>query len=225
MQDNNAFRIVLADDHSLIRHGMKNLIKKMSGLLVVGDVADGEELLSLLEEKSVDMIILDISMPKLNGIEVTVRVKKQYPWIKILMLTMHDNQQMLYNAVSAGVDGYLLKDDSDDELFSAIRNIRAGKNYISPTVAGDFTDDVLKMYRDGKKSPFMKLSKREKEILQLVIDGYTSKKIAEHLGLSPRTIDHHRANLLKKFNKKSSIDLVNFAVQSGIIVPTSPSII
>lgn len=222
MQDNNTFRIVLADDHSLIRHGIKNLIKKMAGLLVVGDVGDGEELLLFLGKTPADMIILDISMPKLNGIEVTMRVKKQYPWIKILMLTMHDNQQMLYNAVSAGVDGYLLKDDSDEELFSAIKQIRAGKSYISPTVAGDFTDGVLRMYREGKKSPFMKLSKREKEILQLVVDGYTSRRMAEYLGLSPRTIDHHRANLLKKFDKKSSIDLVNFVVQSGIIVPRQP---
>ncbi|OEU54942.1 MAG: DNA-binding response regulator [Desulfobulbaceae bacterium S3730MH12] len=217
MPGDDTFRIVLADDHSLIRHGIKNLIKKHGQLQVVGEVSDGEELLDFLKIEPVDMVILDISMRKINGVEVAGRVKKKYPGIKILMLTMHDSQQVFYNAMVAGADGYLLKDDSGEELLIAIEKVQNGKKYISPTLTDDITDDVFRMHRDGKKSLYQELSKREKQVLQLVVDGNTSKEMAEHLGLSPRTIDHHRSRLLKKLNKKNSVDLVNFAVRSGLI--------
>ena len=217
MPGEDTFRIVLADDHSLIRHGIKNLIKKHGQLQVVGEVSDGEELLDFLEIQQVDMVILDISMRKINGVEVAGRVKKKYPGIKILMLTMHDSQQVFYNAMIAGADGYLLKDDSGGELLIAIEKVKNGKKYISPTLTDDITDDVFRMHRDGRKSLYQELSKREKQVLQLVVDGNTSKEMAEHLGLSPRTIDHHRSRLLKKLNKKNSVDLVNFAVRSGFI--------
>jgi DNA-binding NarL/FixJ family response regulator len=217
MFNRNVLKIVLADNHSLIRHGIKKLIEKNSELEVVGEVGDGEELLCFLEDHSVDLIVLDISMPGIGGMEAAASVKKKYPWIKILMLTMHTSQQIFYNAMIAGADGYLLKDDSDEELLVAIDRVKSGKNYISPRLADDFTDDVIEMYRNGKKSPFRELTKREKEILQLVVNGYTSKKMAEHLGLSPRTIDHHRSNLLKKLNKRNSADLVNYAVRNGYV--------
>ena len=213
----DTIRIVLADDHSLIRHGIKNLIGKNSKLLVVGEVSDGEELLAFLETETVDMVILDISMRKINGVEVAGMVKKKYAGIKILMLTMHDNQQIFYNAMIAGADGYLLKDDSGEELLVAIEKIQKGKKYISPMLSDGVTDDIFRMYRDGKKNLHQELSKREKQVLQLVVDGHTSKEMAEQLGLSPRTIDHHRSRLLKKLNKKNSVDLVNFAVRSGLI--------
>ena len=217
MPEDDTIRIVLADDHSLIRHGIKNLIRKNSKLLVVGEVSDGEELLAFLEIEPVDMVILDISMRKIHGVEVAGLVKKKYAGIKILMLTMHDNQQIFYNAMVAGADGYLLKDDSGEELLVAIEKVQKGKKYISPMLSDGVTDDVFRMYRDGKKNLHQELSKREKQVLQLVVDGHTSKEMAEHLGLSPRTIDHHRSRLLKKLNRKNSVDLVNFAVRSGLI--------
>lgn len=214
---NESFRILLADDHVLIRHGIKNIIKTNDRFRVVGEVSNGKDLLSFLEESEVDMIILDISMPGIGGMEATGLVKKKYPWIKILMLTMHKNKQYFYNAMAAGADGYLMKDDSDQELLIAIDKVSSGKSYISPFMVDDFADDVLNMYRTEKKSPFQELTKREKEILQLVVQGYTSRKMAEHLNLSQRTIDHHRSNLLRKFNKKNSIDLVNYAVRNGFV--------
>jgi len=217
MDGDGIFRIVLADDHSLIRHGIKNLIKKQGNLQVVGEVSDGEELLDFLKTGPVDMIILDISMRKINGVEVAGRVKKEYPQVKILMLTMHDSQQIFYNAMMAGADGYLLKDDSGDELLIAIGKVQNGRKYISPSLTEGVTDDLFRMYRGGKKNLHQKLSRREKEVLQLVVDGNTSREMADKLGLSPRTIDHHRSSLLKKLNKKNSVDLVNFAVRSGYI--------
>jgi len=221
MQEIEIFRIVLADDHSLIRHGIKNLIAKKKELLVVGEVCDGEELLAFLKVNDADMVILDHSMQKIGGVEAARQIKRNYPWIKILMLTMHDNQQIFYNAMNAGADGYLLKDDSDEQLILAIKKLRAGKRYISPAMIDDLSGYVLSTYGDRKKKISPELSNREQEVLQLVVNGYTSKKIGDHLGLSPRTVDHHRSNLLKKLGKKNSVDLVNFAVSSGLVIPQS----
>jgi len=211
------YRILLADDHALIRHGIRNLISNNPALEVIGEVGDGEELLEFLETNVPDLLILDISMPKLTGIEAVSRVKKLYPAIKILMLTMHKNKQYFYHAMSAGADGYLMKEDSDEELLLAIKRIQDGKSYLSPFLSQDFADDVISAYRNNRSSPFETLTKREREVLNLVVEGHTSKVMAEMLHLSPRTIDHHRANLLRKFDMKNSVDLVNFAVRNGFV--------
>ena len=214
------YRILLADDHALIRHGIRNLISNNPTLEVIGEVGDGEELLEFLQTNVPDLLILDISMPKLTGIEAVSKVKKLYPAIKILMLTMHKNKQYFYHAMSAGADGYLMKEDSDEELLLAIKRIQDGKSYLSPFLSEDFADDVISAYRNNRSSPFETLTKREREVLNLVVEGHTSRVMAEMLHLSPRTIDHHRANLLRKFDMKNSVDLVNFAVRNGFVTPT-----
>jgi DNA-binding NarL/FixJ family response regulator len=211
------YRILLADDHVLIRHGIKNITNKDEKFRVVGEVGNGKELMEFLKTSEVEIVILDISMPGIGGMEAIGLVKRQYPLVKILMLTMHKNKQYFYNAMSAGADGYLMKDDSDEELLVALNKILSGKSYISPSMTDDFADDVISMYRNEKKSPFQEMTKREKEILQLVVQGYTSKKIAKQLNLSQRTIDHHRSNLLRKFKRKNSVDLVNYAVRNGFV--------
>ena len=210
-------RIVLADDHALIRHGIKRIIKADESLRVVAEASSGEELMAFLETLDADLIILDIAMPGIGGMETISKVKSKYPAIKILMLTMYKNKQYFYSAMSAGADGYLMKDDSDNELMVAIERILSGKSYISPFIAEDFADDVISMYRNERRSPFQELTRREKQILQLVVKGLTSKQMAEHLRLSQRTIDHHRSNLLRKFNLKNSVEMVNFAVQNGLV--------
>lgn len=219
MAEHNPYRIVLADDHVLIRHGIRNMISQNVDLQVVGEVSNGEELLSMLDGETVDLIILDISMPKIGGLEAVGLAKAKCPWVKVLILTMHKSKQYFYHAMAAGADGYLVKDDSDEELLIAIRKIQSGKNYLSPFLAEDFADDVINAYRSEKKSLFQELTKREKEILQFVVDGYTSRQMADNLGLSPRTVDHHRSNLLRKFKMKNSVDLVNFAVSNGFATP------
>lgn len=213
----NCVRILLADDHVLIRHGIKNIIKTDKKFCVVGEVSNGKELIDFLEKSAVEMIILDISMPDIGGMEAIGLVKSKYPLVKILMLTMHKSKQYFYNAMSAGADGYLMKDDSDKELLVALEKVLDGKSYISPYMADDFANDVISMFRNERKSPFQELTKREKEILQMVVEGYTSKKMAAHFNLSQRTIDHHRSNLLRKFNRKNSVDLVNYALQNGFV--------
>ncbi len=201
----------------LIRHGIKNIITREAHLEITGEVADGEELLVYLEKELPELVILDISMPKINGVELTRMLKKQYPSLKILVLTMHKNKQFFYRAMSAGADGYLVKSDSESELLLAIGKISNSHTYISPYLLDDFTDDVFKAYRDQETGTLSGLTRREKQVLAMVVDGHTTKEIAAKLNLSPRTIDHHRSNLLKKFKMKNSVDLVKYAVRHGYV--------
>jgi DNA-binding NarL/FixJ family response regulator len=217
VQSGGQYRIILADDHVLIRHGIKNIISQDLSLKIVGEVSDGEELLAYLDGDVPDLLILDISMPKVSGIDLAETIKKKWPGLKILMLTMHKNKQFLYRAMSAGADGYLIKNDSGEEILEAIRKIQAGRTYIAPLLAEDFTEDILNAYRTQSASPFKDLTKREKQILSLVVEGHTSRVMAGILNLSPRTVDHHRSNLLKKFKMKNSVDLVNYAVRNGYV--------
>jgi len=219
MSRKDPYRIALADDHVLIRHGIKNLLTGHDDLEVVGEVSNGEELIVLLEGTPVDLIILDISMPNIGGLEALTLIRDRYPAVKILIFTMHKSKQYFYHAMMAGADGYLVKDDSEEDLLAAIRKIQSGRSYVSPFLAEDLTDDMISFFRKEKKNLFQELTRREREILQLVVDGYTSKQMADKLGLSPRTVDHHRSNLLRKFGMNNSVDLVNFAVRNGFAVP------
>ena len=212
-------KIILADDHVLIRHGIKNLLSQSGEFEVVGEASNGEELIVMLDDHPAELVILDISMPKIGGLEAIAMVRERRPAMKILIFTMHKSKQYFYHAMMAGADGYLVKDDSEEDLLRAIRRIQEGRTYISPFLAEDFADDVINVYRREKKSPFQEITKREREILQLVVDGYTSRQIADSLKLSPRTIDHHRSSLLRKFNMNNSVDLVNFAVRNGFATP------
>lgn len=212
------YRIILADDHVLIRHGIKIILSQDEQLEIVAEVSNGDELLDQLQKCSVDLLILDISMPKVSGIDLTEIVKKMHPNLKILVLTMHKNIRFLRRAMAAGADGYLVKSDTDQEIFSAIDRIREGKTYISPYLEDEFAEDMLNAYRDpASASALRDLTRRERQILALVADGLTSKEMAARLNLSPRTVDHHRASLLKKFEMKNSVDLVNFAIRYGYV--------
>ncbi len=214
-------KIILADDHVLIRQGLKMLIEENKSLLVVGEAGNGLELLDLLDHIVPDLVILDISMPQLRGIEVINEVKRICPNAKVLMITMHKNEQYFLCAMSAGADGYLLKEDSDSELLSAIDIIMHGEMYISPHLAEEFTDEVIRSYREKGIFPCETLTNREIEVLKLVAEGLTSKEIAELLSISIRTVEHHRANLLKKLNLKNTADLIKHAIQNGFITTSN----
>lgn len=212
------YRIIIADDHSLIRQGLKSIILQDRSLQIVGEAGNGLELLNLLRQEATDMVILDITMPQLNGIEAVGQIRKLFPAIAILVLTMHANSQYFYQAIAAGAHGYLMKDDSDAELLIAIKTIKDGKSYISPQMSSGVTAEVMTAFRDQGKIPFIVLSEREKQVLKLVVQGGSSRKIATLLDLSPRTIDHHRANLLKKFKMKNTVDLVNHVVRNAVVI-------
>ena len=210
-------KIVLADDHVLIRQGLKKLIEENKSLEVVSEAGDGLELLDVLDSVVPDLIILDISMPHLRGIEVINEAKRLCPDVKILMITMHKSEQYFLCAMSAGADGYLLKEDSDNELLIAIDEVMNDKMYISPHLVEEFSDEAIKSYREKGVFPCETLTNREIEVLKFVAEGLTSKEIAEMLSISIRTVEHHRANLLKKLNLKNTADLIKHAIQNGFI--------
>ncbi len=211
------YRIIIADDHSLIRQGIKSIILQDSSLRIAGEAANGVDLLNLIHQDPPDMVILDITMPHLNGMETIERIRKSCPMVAILVLTMHSGSQYFYNAIAAGAHGFLIKDDSDAELLTAIQTVREGKPYVSPQLCLEVEDGAMVALSDRCRVPLVAMSEREKQVLGLVVQGHSSKKIAEMLDLSPRTVDHHRANLIRKFKMKNTVDLVNHVVRNGII--------
>jgi DNA-binding NarL/FixJ family response regulator len=215
----NPCRIILADDHALLRQGLKRILSEIAGLEVVGEARDGLELLQMMNTVSSDLIILDISMPNLRGIEAIHEIKARCPDVKILVLTMHKESEYLRQAISAGADGYLLKEDADVELFSAIEKIRKGKIYITQKLSEELTDDWARIKR-GDAKPLTnqeKLTVREKEVLKMIAEGKSSREIASVLFISARTVDHHRANMMEKLNVKKTADLVKYAIEKGYL--------
>ncbi len=213
----NSYQIILADDHVILRQGIKKIIDEYGDLQVIGEAGDGLELLELLKKSSPDMVILDISMPNLRGIEASKEIKNLYPLIKILILTMHKKAEYVYYALSAGVEGYLLKEDTESELFAAIETIRSGKTYVSSCFATKMTDDLVQYYRGEKKETSELLTTREKEVLKLIAEGKSSKEIASLLFISVFTVNNHRANIIKKLKLKRTADLVRYAMDQGYI--------
>ena len=209
-------KIVIADDHGLFREGIRRIIEENPELEVVGEARDGHQLLELLKGSKPDLVILDISMPNIRGIEATREIKMAYPHLKVLILTMHKDKNYVYNSLSAGADGYLVKEDAGTELFHAIKAIRRGGTYITPLLASELTDDLLQTYQG--KNPFKadKLTTREREVLQLIAEGKSNRQIAKLLFISVRTVENHRANMMRKLKMKGTADLVRYAIQSGL---------
>lgn len=199
------YRIALADDHALIRQGMARIIEEDADLQVVGEAGDGYELLTLLQEMNPDMVIVDVSMPNLRGIEAIREIRKRHSRLHILVLTMH--KEYLHQALAAGADGYLLKEDVDRELFAAIRHIRQGKTYVSPRLPRE-------LVRGHGASP---LSLREQQVLRLIARGKSNRDIGETLFISVRTVESHRAAILKKLKQSCTAGLVKYAIEKGFI--------
>lgn len=210
-----SYRIILADDHVLLRQGIKNIIQSSEDMEVVGEASDGLELLNLLKTVTGDMVVLDISMPNLRGFEAAREIKTSHPQIKILILSMHKQKEYIYHAFSAGVSGYLLKEDTDTELFSAIDTVRKGEIYLSPLLQKEITSDLLEAGADSGKLMEDPLTTREREVLKLISEGKSSKVIAEMLFISSRTVEHHRASIMKKLNLSTVAELVKYAIQKG----------
>jgi DNA-binding NarL/FixJ family response regulator len=214
----NPYRVILADDHTMFREGLKRILMEMSDVEVIGEAGCGLELLKILNELTPDMVVLDISMPSLRGIEAIHEIKAIRPDVKILILTMHDNTEYLHQAIVAGADGYLVKDDANKELFSAIERIRGGKNYVSPRFSEGLTEEWAKIRRgDISPSGPEPLTLREREVLKLIAEGKSSKEIGDLLFISGRTVERHRANIMEKLNLKKTADLVKYAIQKGYL--------
>jgi len=213
------YSIILADDHVLVRQGLRRILEGMPELEVVGEANDGLELLTLLGHLVPDIVILDIFMPNLRGIEAIHEIKKIRPDVKILILTMHKDKEYLYLALSAGAKGYLLKEDADKELFSAIEKVRQGKTYISPHFSEEIVDDLVQVGRGEAKTVFEvdPLTPREREVLKLIAEGKSSKEIAQLLFISVPTANNHRANIMGKLGLNKATDLVKYAIRKGYV--------
>jgi DNA-binding NarL/FixJ family response regulator len=206
------YRIVLADDHAMLREGIKGIINATDNMAVVGEAGDGLELLRLLKKTDTDMTILDISMPNLRGIEAIHEIKTSYPHVKVLILSMHKKKEYLHRVLSLGAEGFLLKDDSGNELINAINTIKKGGTFLSPIFLKEFSQDLVGIYRGEVGNSKEPLSVRERQVLKLIVEGNTSKEIAELLFISVRTVQHHRANIRAKLNLKKTVDLVKYAI-------------
>jgi len=218
------FSILLADDHTMFRRGVRRIIQSISDTEVVGEASDGFELLELLKKTSPHLVIMDISMPNLRGLEATREIKIINPAVKVLILTMHKDKEYLYHAFSAGAEGYLLKEDADSELISAIDTLRRGGTYISPLLSTQLADLFMQKSRptaEQLSTPGELLTTREREIIKLIAEGKSSKEVADLLFISSRTVQHHRANIMRKLNIKKTADLVKYAIQKGYTSPTA----
>lgn len=214
-------KVVLADDHVIVRNGIKALLEPEGDIEVIGEASDGKEAVEMARQLSPDVIIMDISMPYLNGIEATKKINMDNPHIKALMLSMYDNEAYVLQSIECGASGYLLKDSEKEELLKAIREIAQGKKYFSSPVANILADNYLsKMNRPKMPEPKIfqhyELTKKEIQILKLVAKGLSNKDIADKLDKSIRTVETQRFNLMKKLEVKNVVELVNFAKRNNI---------
>lgn len=209
------YRIILADDHAMLREGIAKLINAAKGLQIVGEASDGLMLLKLMHHTTPDMVILDVSMPGLRGIEAAQEIRRTYPGVAILFLSMHKKKEYLHLALATGAKGYILKEDSGSELIQAIAEIRRGKTYLSPLFMKDVPADFIPIAGGAPRSPQEPLTAREKQVLQLIAEGKTSKEIGALLFISIHTVHSHRKNIKNKLDLRKNADLVRYAMEKG----------
>ncbi|MBN2593966.1 MAG: response regulator transcription factor [Sedimentisphaerales bacterium] len=209
-------RVLLVDDHSIIREGLRSLLEKQPGMEVVADTDDGRKAFDLVRELLPDIIIMDITMPGLNGIEATRRIVDEFPAVKVIALSIHSKRRYVADMLSAGAAGYVLKECLFDELVQAIKAVAAGGRYLSPRIADVVVSDYVKRLSTTPESPFEALKTREREVLQLVAEGKSTKQIALDLHLSTKTIEANRRQIMEKLNIHSVAELTKYAVREGL---------
>ena len=206
-------RILLADDHRMVRQGFRLILQTQDDMEVIGEAGNGYEAVELASTLKPDVVVMDVTMPELNGIEATRRIREAAPYIRIVALSVHRDGVYVREIVRAGAEAYILKESADSELLGAVRAVASGNSYLSPEVAGE----VLKDYRKHATNPVDLLSTREREVLQLIAEGRTNKEIATQFSLSVYTVDGHRTRIMEKLGLHSVGELVRFAIRNGII--------
>ena len=208
--------VLIADDHSVVREGLRRVLAEDPDITVCGEAADGEEVLGLIAKHEPDLVILDITMPRLSGLETLERVKASHPGIKVVLLSFRADPPLIQSAVSLGADGYLLKNARKEEILAAIREVMRGGCYFSPPVAREIVEQIREPGRRSRE-PFTQLSPREREVLRLIAEGLAAKEIATELGISTKTVEAHRTSLMRKLGVRKATELVRYAVRHGLI--------
>lgn len=212
-------RVVLADDHAIVRHGLSRAIQQEDDMEVVGQAEDGHAAIELARELSPDVVIMDITMPDLNGIEATREIRRESPNVKVIALSMHSAKRYVTEMFKAGAAGYLLKDCDFEELARAIRTVANGNIYVSPSVSSVVVGDFVHGEQESKSSAFSVLTQREREVLQLLAEGKTTKQIALRLYISPKTVEAHRLHIMTKLDIDNVAQLTKYAIQEGLTSP------
>jgi len=215
-----SFRVLIADDHGVVRQGLRTLLEKSPEICVVGEAADGREAVRLAGELNPHIVVMDIAMPLLNGIDAAAAIIGHDPAVKVIMLSMHSDEGYILRALSAGAKGYLLKDSAEDDILPAVQHVAEGRPYFSPAIAATLLDEYLQTMKKHKvQDSYDLLTDREKEVLQLLAEGKSNKDVAALLSLSPYTVESHRTNLMQKLGLHNTAEIVLYAVRKNIIVP------
>lgn len=212
-------RIILADDHTIVRHGLNKLVQQQQDMEVIAQAADGYSTVELTRELMPDMVIMDIGMPDLNGIDATSQIIREFPQVKVIGLSMHSGKKFVIEMLKAGASGYLLKDCALEELTTAIKAVASGKTYLSPSITDVVVENYVRHSQKKESSAFSLLSKREREVLQLMAEGKTTKQIGLKLHISPKTVEGHRLRIMEKLNMDSVAKLTKYAIQEGLTSP------
>jgi len=210
-------RVLLAEDHTIVRQGISALLRSEPDIEVVGEAADGLEALELAKKLIPDVVLMDIAMRNLNGLEATRKIKKLFPHTKVLVLTMYDNEEWIFQILRVGASGYLIKDSAMTELTSAIRAVHQGDSYLSPSISKKVIDEYIRKAEMGEKGGLEDLlSGREREILQLIAEGHSVPQIASLLCISKKTVEAHKNHIMEKLNIRDKVGLVKYAIRTGL---------
>ena len=211
-------RVLIADDHTILREGIRLLLGSQPDLEVVGEASDGRDAYFKVEELRPDVVLMDIAMPVLNGLDATEQIRRTFPNTKVLILTQHDNDEYVYRILQAGASGYVLKKSAGVELVSAIRNVNRGDTFLYPSMTKGLLSDYLKRAEAGQeRASYDGLTERERQVLKMIADGCTNQQIADLLCLSVKTVQAHRGHLMEKLNMHDRTELVKYAIRKGII--------
>jgi DNA-binding NarL/FixJ family response regulator len=212
-------KLLIADDHVMVRRGLRLVLDAEPDLRVVAEASDGAEALERVRDTEVDLAILDVSMPRMTGLQASAELARRHPEVKVLMLSMHDNEQYLFEALKAGASGYVLKTAADRDLVQACRAALRGEPFLYPTAVAALIRDFLQRARSGEAVPDEPLTPRELEIVKLVAEAHTSAEIAGLLHISPRTVERHRENVMTKLGMRDRVQLTRYAIRRGLVEP------
>jgi DNA-binding NarL/FixJ family response regulator len=213
-------RVLLTEDHTIVRAGIRALLENLEGVEVVGEAGDGREALRLVEIHQPDIVLMDIAMSGLNGLEATMRMSKEFPDVRVIILSMHASEEYVLQALRAGASGYLLKDAGTAELELAIRSVGRDETYLSPAVSKHVVADYVRRV-GGEPSSLERLTRRQREILQLVAEGQSTQEIAQMLSISVKTVESHRAQLMERLDIHDVAGLVRYAIRVGLVTPNA----